>query len=144
MKQIIAKKNDIYLREMQVVIESDLGIKVSTSSLCRTLERWKLRRKKTLIDSERQTHRVKNLRYEWRQWLDKVDVRNLVFIDETGVNLSMNRRYGRGEGGVRVYDDCPGKRGKNLTLIGAMSDEGLIVTMTLTGGLDTASFLVDK
>jgi transposase len=66
----------------------------------------------------------------------------LVFIDETGVNLSMNRRYGRGEGGVRVYDDCPGDRGKNLTLIGAMSDEGSIATMTLTGGLDTASFLV--
>ncbi|PSB52899.1 hypothetical protein C7B77_20010 [Chamaesiphon polymorphus CCALA 037] len=62
----------------------------------------------------------------------------------------MTRRYGRGEGGVRVYDDCPGDccrrrqavRGKNLTLIGAMSDEGLIATMTLTGGLDTASFLV--
>lgn len=46
LKQIVAKKNDIYLREMQVVIESDLGIKVSTSSLCRTLDRWKLRRKK--------------------------------------------------------------------------------------------------
>ena len=54
----------------------------------------------------------------------------------------MTRRYGRGEGGARVYDDCLGDRGKNLTLIGAMSDEGLIATMTLTGGLDTASFLV--
>ena len=55
----------------------------------------------------------------------------------------MTRRYGRGEGGARVYDDCLGDRGKNLTLIGAMSDEGLIATMTLTGGLDTASFWVD-
>jgi hypothetical protein len=99
------------LREIQVVIQSETGIKVSTSSLCRTLDRWKLRRKKTLIDSERQTHRVKKLRYEWRKWLDTVDVRNLIFIDETGVNLSMNRCYGRGEGGVRVYDNCPGDRG---------------------------------
>ncbi len=30
----------------------------------------------------------------------------------------------------------------NVTLIGAMSDEGLIATMTLTGGLDTEAFLV--
>ncbi len=54
----------------------------------------------------------------------------------------MTRRYGRGESGKRVYDDRPGNKGKNVTLIGAMSDEGLIATMTLTGGLDTAAFLV--
>jgi len=54
----------------------------------------------------------------------------------------MTRRYGRGESGKRVYDDRPGNKGKNVTLIGAMSDEGLIATMTLTGGLDTATFLV--
>ncbi len=54
----------------------------------------------------------------------------------------MARRYGRGERGKRVYDDRPGNKGKNVTLIGAMSDEGLIATMTLTGGLDTEAFLV--
>lgn len=54
----------------------------------------------------------------------------------------MTRRYGRGESGKRVYDDRPGDKGKNVTLIGAMSDKGLIATMTLTGGLDTAAFLV--
>jgi hypothetical protein len=63
-------------------------------------------------------------------------------IDETGVNLAMNRRYGRGEGGARVYDDRPGNRGKNTTLIGAMSDEGILAAMTFEGGLNTASFRV--
>jgi len=65
-----------------------------------------------------------------------------VFIDETGINLAMTRLYGRCEGGGRVYDERPGNKGKNITLIGAMSDEGLLATMTLQGGLDTASFLV--
>jgi transposase len=54
----------------------------------------------------------------------------------------MTRLYGRGEGASRVYDNCPGERGKNITLIGAMSDEGLIASMTLSGGLNTAGFLV--
>ena len=54
----------------------------------------------------------------------------------------MNRRYGRGEGGARVDDDRPGNRGKNLTLIGAMSDEGILAAMTFEGGLNTASFIV--
>lgn len=82
------------------------------------------------------------MRYEFRHWLDTIDIKNLVFIDETGVNLAMTRHYGRGENGVRVYDERPGNKGKNITLIGAMSDEGLIATMTFLGSLNTASFLV--
>ena len=54
----------------------------------------------------------------------------------------MTRLYGRGEVGKRVYDERPGNKGKNMTLIGAISDEGLIGTMTVTGALDTEAFLV--
>jgi len=45
-------------------------------------------------------------------------------------------------GGARVYYNRPGNKGKNLTLTGAMSDEGLIATMTFPGSVNTASFLV--
>jgi len=70
------------------------------------------------------------LRYDFRDWLETIDIKNLVFIDETGVNLAMTRLYGRGvEGGV--YDERPGSQGKNITVIGAMSDEGLIATRSL-------------
>jgi len=82
------------------------------------------------------------LRYEFRLWLDTIDIKNLIFIDETGINLAMTRHYGRGEGGIRVYDDRPGNKGQNITLIGAMSDEGLIATMTFPGSLNSDSFLV--
>ena len=64
---------------------------------------------------------MKKLRYEFRRWLDTIDVKNLVFIDETGLNLAMTRLYGRCQGGCRVYDDRPGNKGRNITLIGAMS-----------------------
>jgi len=46
---------------------------------------------------------------------------NLIFIDETGVNLAMTRYYGRGIDGKRVYDERPGNKGKNMT--GKRSDE---------------------
>lgn len=82
------------------------------------------------------------MRYEFRLWLDTIDIKNLIFIDETGINLAMTRHYGRGEGGIRVYDDRPGNKGQNITLIGAMSDEGLIATMTFPGSLNSDSFLV--
>jgi hypothetical protein len=51
------------------------------------------------------------------------------------------RRYGRCKGGERVYDERPGNPEKNVTLVGVMSDEGLIADMTLPGGLNTLSFL---
>ena len=72
------------------------------SPVCRKLKKLYLGRKKTLISSELFSERTQNLRHEFRRWLDKIDVRNLIFIDETGVNLSMTRRYGRCSGGGRV------------------------------------------
>lgn len=54
----------------------------------------------------------------------------------------MTRLYGRCMGGKRVYDEGPGNKGKKITLIGAMSDEGLIASVTFPGSLNTDSFLV--
>ena len=85
---------------------------------------------------------MQDLRYQFRCWLETIDIRNLVFIDETGINLAMTRLYGRARGGARVSAQCPGNKGENITLIGAMSDEGLIAAMTLPGSLNTPSFLV--
>jgi len=59
-----------------------------------------------------------------------------------GLNLAMVRLYARCLGGERVYDERPGNKGQNITLIGAMSDEGLIASMTFPGSLNTDSFLV--
>ena len=53
------------------------------------------------------------MRYEFRRWLDTIDVKNLVFIDETGINLALTRFYGRGKGGARVYAESPSNKGKN-------------------------------
>ena len=46
LKKIVSKQNDIYLREIKSTLEKETGIEVSTSSLCRTLKKLKLNRKK--------------------------------------------------------------------------------------------------
>jgi len=142
LKKIVAEQNDIYLREIQEKLQQDKGIEVSISGVSRTLKRLNLGRKKTLVASEQGKERVKESRYEFRRWLETIDIRNLIFIDEMGLNLAMTRLYARCMGGERVYDERPGNKGKNITLIGAMSDEGLIASMTFPGSLNTDSFLV--
>jgi len=46
LKIIVTEKSDIYLREIKEEIKERQGIEVSISSLSRTLNRLKLRRKK--------------------------------------------------------------------------------------------------
>ena len=46
LQEIVSKQNDIYLREIQTELKEKCKIEVSTSSLCRTLKRQKLVRKK--------------------------------------------------------------------------------------------------
>ncbi len=58
-----------------------------------------------------------------------------MFVDESGVNLSMARRYSWSLSGEPAFGDVPVNRGKNQTLIGAVSlDGGLVAAMQVEGG----------
>ncbi len=61
---------------------------------------------------------------------------DLIFIDETGVNLRMVRLYGRALKGERAIGDRPERQRGNVTLIGAMSLNGMVTALTLDGGID--------
>ena len=63
--------------------------------------------------------------------------RRLIFLDETGCNLNMARRYGRAPRGVRVVDrSVPRNTPPNRSLVGAMSREGLLTSMEIEGAID--------
>ena len=64
-----------------------------------------------------------------------------VFLDETGTNIAMTRRYGRARRGCRLYGSVPHRRGKNLTVVGAISSEGLLCHRAIDGGLNAVAFL---
>ena len=46
---------------------------------------------------------------------------DLIFVDEAGVNLALIRLYARGLPGERARGTRPRKRGKNVSLIGAIA-----------------------
>jgi transposase len=100
------------------------------------------RQKKTLIAAEQESQRVKDLRFAYRHWSFTIDPRNLVFIDETGIHLGLTRLYGRAPVGERLYDSEPPRNcGHNISLIGGMSIDGLIATMSIIGSVNTDVFL---
>ncbi|NJO99156.1 MAG: hypothetical protein HC764_26815 [Pleurocapsa sp. CRU_1_2] len=128
------------LRELCERWEARKGIKVSISTMHRRLEKLKLTTKKTLYAKEQETPRIKKRRFEYRDWVLKIDPHDLVFIDESGINLGMTRLRGRAVRGERLDDSCPRNRGSHISLIGALSLDGLIATMSLPGSVNTEVF----
>ena len=65
-----------------------------------------------------------------------------LFVDETGMNTDLARRYGRAPKGARAHGVIPRNTPKNLSLVGAMSKDGLVCSMELEGAIDGDAFLV--
>lgn len=68
------------------------------------------------------------------------DVARFHFLDETALRLDYTRRYARAEGGQRVGGAVPLRRGRSLTLIGALSVHGLGAVQVLDGALTQYRF----
>jgi len=64
----------------------------------------------------------------------------LIFIDESGVNLALTRFQARSAKGSRAYGKRPQKRGKNVSLIGALSFQGLVAQASVMGAVDGLTF----
>lgn len=75
------------------------------------------------IPAQRNSDAVKDARHAHAEWLlDEGMQSHRVYIDETGFNLWTKRAFGRGRVGERVNRVVGGNRGRNVTVIAAISD----------------------
>lgn len=143
LEALLEEDNDATLKELCTRIESRTGIKVSVPTMCRILQKLELgRKKKTLHATEAGTERVQRLRSQYWSTIGAVALQDLVFIDETGLNLAMNRHYARAKKGKRAYGKSPYNRGSNVTLIGAIALSGFLAPFTFEGWTDKDAFLI--
>ncbi|MGI4735606.1 MAG: hypothetical protein ACRYG7_10545 [Janthinobacterium lividum] len=98
--------------------------------------------KKSLHAAERDTERVRTLRRDFSEAVQHEDVTRFKFVDETSVNLTYTRRYGRAPGGQRVDAAGPLYNGPNMTVVAALSAQAVEAVMELDGAINTASFTV--
>jgi transposase len=84
---------------------------------------------------------VRRLREIWAACVPGVDVEKLVFLDESGVNTAMFRRYGRCPQGERLVDAAPAAHWQSNTLLAAVRlDNGVVAPMVLDGPVTGESF----
>jgi hypothetical protein len=84
------------------LLESKTGIKVSISTRGRISNQLNYTFKKKLYAPEKRSERVQKARVEFWDKIRDVRAEDLIFIDESGVNLAMVRLYGRALKGQRA------------------------------------------
>lgn len=65
---------------------------------------------------------------------------DLIFLDESGVNLAMVRLYGRALKGQRARGEKPQKRGRNISLLSALSFKEVVASSNIYGAVDGVTF----
>ena len=96
--------------------------------------------KKTLYAAEKESDKNQRKRVEFWLQIREIEENNLVFLDESGVNLAMVRLYGRALKGKRARGEKPQKRGRNISLITALSSQKVLASVNIYGAVDGVTF----
>jgi transposase len=97
--------------------------------------------KKSVHATERDTEANRRKREEFVERIRTIPPEHLIFLDESGVDLSMTRSYARCVGGRRIHESTPGGHWKILTILGAMRLGGIKASMTIPEPTDGDIFL---
>jgi transposase len=96
--------------------------------------------KKTLKASEQEREDIAKSRDEWRKFQEAVDVRRLVFLDESGLKTNMTRRYGRARNGNRCFDSAPCGHWETVTILSSIRLDGTTESLVFEGAVDRKMF----
>ena len=97
-------------------------------------------KKKTLHPQKKETEGVQQQRVDFWQEIAGIEAKDLVFLDEAGVNLGLIRTHARCERGRRAYSSQPNRRGQNVSVVGAVGLDGMVSAYSILGGFDGLTF----
>lgn len=79
-------------------------------------------------------------RNNWKNVISEFDIKDLVFLDESGVNTNMTRLYARAVGGKRAVDSVPLNTPANTTILSSVRLSGETVYTTYKCGTTSDKF----
>jgi transposase len=128
---------DATLAEHCQMWEATHGIQVSSATMSRAIQRLNWTRKKKTLRASEQNEAD---RATWREQAKLLDASKLLFIDECGSNIALTRLYARSLKGKRAYGAVPRNRRADMTLLAALSLQGMGEAFLLEGSADTTVF----
>ena len=91
--------------------------------------------------AEQQRADVQSKRRWWDILISHQPIGDLVFLDETGANTKMIRRYGWGPKSSRVISDLPHGHWKTTTFLAALRSSGFTAPLVVDGPINGNIFL---
>ena len=79
-------------------------------------------------------------RKAWNGIISGFSTNNLVFLDESGCNTDMTRRYAYSLGGSRAVDSAPLSKPRNTTILSSIQLDGIFHYTTFSGGTTVEHF----
>lgn len=79
-------------------------------------------------------------RIAWREAAAHLDPADLIFVDETSTHTAMTRRRARAPRGERAVGRVPRNHGPNVTLLAALTLEGIGPALTISGSVTGNAF----
>jgi transposase len=83
---------------------------------------------------------VQQKRSDFWERVGGILAKDLIFIDESGVNLALTRLFARAPKGQRARGPRPHNRGRNVSLIGAIGLKGVLTHVSLLGSTEALTF----
>lgn len=113
-------------------LAQDQQVQVSRQMVGRALVRCARgeREQKTLYASERD----EAVRYAWRTAMRPQPADDLVLVDESSTHVAMTPLSARTPRGEHAYGAVPRNKGAGISLLAALSTNGVSAAMTLPGG----------
>jgi transposase len=134
----INSNNDLTLLEHCKLWKKNTKQTISPTCMFESLKRAKISLKKKSIQAkERNTIN----RITWLLAVGLLDPKDLVFVDETGTQIAMTRRYARALKGEPAVGVVPRNYGSILTLVSALSCSGIQTQMVLDGAINKGLFV---
>jgi transposase len=136
LKALVKETPDATLEELR----EQLGVTCSIVAIHNALQRADYRFKKTLKASEQERPDINEKRERWMAMQRSLDLRRLVFVDESGAKTNMTRLRGRALHGVRLLDHAPHGHWCTTTLISSIRLDGTSACLAVDGPTDTDVF----
>lgn len=97
--------------------------------------------KKSFTASEAERPEVQRERKAFAELMRLIPVDKLLFLDESGANLSLSRTRGWAPRGLRAHGLRPANPGVNLTLVGVVGVRGPVCLRTIEGAMNKRHFV---
>ncbi len=138
-RHLVAKQPDITLAELKALLAKE-KVTVGQSSISRFLHHLNLRFKKSLRAAEQDRPDVAAGRKALQKQQPRLDLKRLVFIDETSVSTTITRLYGRAPQGERLIQKVPHGNWKTITLVAALRHDRVTAPFVLDGPMNGEMF----